>query len=231
MATKKNAVQLNLSVTLNPAAFDFLEKNSPDGDVSGRLAGWTQHWMELQSRGGLMLSPDDHDYISTLNDGKRFKDSRALALAVAKGLKRDEGQFSFTISIDPAFMQPIEELAKESGLTTAELVQNSCAMIWSMNWLYDCTPAEGRMIPFTRKMLEEVAAICGKKTVESTDIGNLIAGGQLIPLSQCGLLTAKRLTSKLEVTAIEIEGMMDELEALRKEVAARSAQPKELVAA
>lgn len=194
---------------------DFLQKNAKEGDLSGTLSSWVSFWLDNQARGGLMLGPDEHDHLAKLNGDKRFRDSRALVRAVEKGLNRDEGQFNFSINIDPAHIQPLEQFAVESGMTVQELVQNSTAMVFAQGWLYDCTPVDGRMIPFTRKMIEDLAALSGNKTMNSADIGNMISAGQLLPLSNALVKQAQRVTGKLEVSEVDFASILDELESLR----------------
>lgn len=179
-------VTLQIAVNVSPASYEFLEKNSKDGDVNSTLSGWMSFWLDNQTRGGLMLAPEDHDHLAKLRDGTRFSSSRQLVRAIEEGLRRDEGQFAFTITVDPTYIQPLQEFAVQSGMTTEELVQNAFSMVTASNWLYDLTPADGRMIPFTAHMLQEIATARGKKVgnVDSTDVYALIGRGLRAPVEE-----------------------------------------------
>ncbi len=176
MIEKKKPVQMQVTVTLKPEAYEFLEKEAKNGDLSGTLGGWCSYYVERQARGGLFLEPEDHDYCASLCDGRRFPDSRSLVRAIEKSVNRVDGQYTYPVNIDPQYNEPINELARQSGMTPAELIQNNNAMILSSNWLYDLTPVNGRMLPFSAKELELIAAARGKRPgyVDSTDIYALI---------------------------------------------------------
>lgn len=233
MARSKNPVQLQVSVTLNPQAMEFLEANCKNGDVNATLSGWAGYWVEQQARGGLMLTPEDHTYLAELNDGKKFRDSRALVRAVEKGLKREEAQYSFTIAVDPAHYPALKENAEAGGLTVEESLDGIVQMIFSNGWVYDFTPRTGRSIPFTAEMVESCKALCDKKSIDSSDISGLIAEGRFLPITRETAAKAKSLMKdqgKAEFDPSDLDALFAELEASRAELAALRKAPRELVA-
>lgn len=168
-------VNVNLTVQLPVSAYNFLEKNAKNGDIQETLARWVQYFIVAQSGGGFILEPQDVDYLNNLSDGKKVRNSRDIVKLVEQGMKREDGQYDFVVSIDPAFIQPLTEYAEQSGLTLQALIQNGCAMIWSCGWLYDLSPKDGRNIPFTESMLRDAALVAGKDSVDSSDIADMIA--------------------------------------------------------
>ena len=230
-AKKANPTQLNVTVTLDPTAFAYLENNAPEGKVNETLATWTQHFMSQQARGGILLDPTDHDYIASLADGKRFKDSRSLVRAIEKGMKRSDGNFSFTINVDPAHVQPLQEQAALSAMSVEELINGAVNMLMTNGWLWDFSPAGGRHIPFTADMLASCAALCEKNSINSTDIAGLIAEGRLVPITRETQKLAKELIpEKVDFTASDIGQLLSELQQLRVENAGLKKAPREVAA-
>lgn len=230
MAGKRySSVQLQLVVTLNSQAYEFLEKNSRDSDLSGTLAGWCAFWAEQQARGGLMLSPEDHDFLAEENGGKRFKDSRALVAAIERGMNRSQGQYALTVKIDPAHYPALKENAEAGGLSVEESLDGIVQMIFASGWIYDFTPDQGRNVPFTYQMLQQCAALCDKRGVDSSDIAGLIAEDRLLPIDRETQAEIRNLAG--EVTADSLLGLVRELGAARQELETLRKAPKELVAA
>ncbi len=233
-APKKNPVQLQVAITIQPQAYEFLEKNAKNGDVSATLASWAGYWLENQARGGILMEPSDHDYLAEMNGGKRFKDSRSLVRAIEKGMNRNEGQHTFTINVDPAHFPALKENADAGGLTVEESLDGIVQMIFSNGWVYDFSPKNGRAIPFTAEMVESTKQLCEKKSIDSSDIAGLIAEGRFLPITRATAAKAKSLMvdqGKMEFEPADLDALFAELEAARKELAALRTAPREMVAA
>lgn len=230
-APKANPTQLQITVVLNPQAMDFLKANAKSGDVSATLSGWTSYWVEQQARGGILLEPTDHDDIAEANGGKRFKDSRSLTRMVMKGLHRDEGAFSFRVNVDPAHVQPLQEQATLSAMTVEELINGAINMLMTNGWLWDFSPENGRHIPFTKEMLKSCGDLCGKHSIDSSDIAGLIAEDRLMPISREIKAEAKQLIDKVDLTMADISALLAELKSAREELKKLRTAPRELVAA
>lgn len=230
MARSKNPVQLQVSVTLNPQAMEFLEVNCKNGDVNATLSGWCGYFMERQARGGIFLEPEDHDGLAELNGGKRFKDSRSLTRVVMKGLQRDEGAFSFRVNVDPAHVQPLQEQAALSAMSVEELINGAINMLMTNGWLWDFSPENGRHIPFTKEMLKACEELCGKHSIDSSDIAGLIAEDRLMPISREIKSEAKQLIDKVDLTMADIGALLKELKSAREELKFLRSAPRELVA-
>jgi len=229
MAAKPSTTTtMQIAVTLTQGALNFLKANAKDGDYAGTLAGWAGFWLDEQSRGGLMLDPQSHDHLSSLNDGKRFRDSRALVRAVERGLQREEGQHTFKINIDPAEFPVLREQAEQQGLTVEESISGMVQYIVSTGMLFDYSPRNGRNIPFTAEMIDAVKGLCGKFAFDSTDVAGLIAENRFLPITRETAKRVKALTNKAEFTPQDIDALVAELETLR---AGKSSNTPELVEA
>ncbi len=228
MAAKpnNNTTTLQIAVTLSQGAVNFLKQSSKDGDYAATLAGWCGFWVDEQSRGGLMLSPQDHDHLSSLNEGKRFRDSRALVRAVEKGLHREEAQYTFTVPVDPAHYPALRENAEAGGLTVEESLEGILQMIFASSWIYDFTPTQGRSIPFTYQMLQATKAVCEKNRIDSSDVEGLIAENRFLPITRETAKRAKSLTGKAEFTPQDIDELLIKLENM---LAGKSSNTNQLV--
>ncbi len=219
MATKKASVQIQVTVTATAETYDFIEKNARDGNISATLAGYCNYFLDRQARGGIFLEPEDHDYIAALNEGKRFPDSRTLVHFVEKGLKRDDGQFSFTVKVDPAHVPVLIERARDGNLTPEELVDGVLQMIFASGMIYDFTPTLGRSIPFTANMLAATAELCERKKIDSSDIAGLIAEDRFIPVPREVKAQMLALSpEKVDFDARDLARYLKELVRLRAEV-------------
>ena len=232
MAKAKNPIQIQVPITLSPEAYEFAQKHAKDGDLSGTVASWCSYYLDNQARGGIALEPVDHQYLADLNGGKRFKDSRSLVTAVEKGLKREGGQFSVTVAIDPLDYPALKENAENANLTVEEFVDGIVKHIFASGWLYSFTPADGRSIPFSAQMLENTAKLCDKHKIDSSDIAGLIAEDRFIPITrETKELAGRLLPNKVDFNSEDIHMLLSELESLRKEYAELKVAPRELVAA
>lgn len=216
MAAKpKQPTQMAINVSLNPGAAEFLERNANGGDQSLLLGQWATFWLDAQARGGIMLAPEEHDYIAGLNEGRRFQTGKQLAEAVAKGLKREDGQYTFPVAMDPAFIQPLTEYAESQGTTLDALVKDGTATLWANNWLYDVCPQQGRMIPMTADTLKKVADICDKANVDSTDVAAMMADGRFVPFSADDTAKIRQLAGKNTIDTRDYMALMRELQEYR----------------
>lgn len=216
MAAKPSTTTtLQVTVNLSQTAVNFLKQNSKDGDYAATLGGWAAYWADNQARGGILLEPDQHDYLSSLNEGKRFRDGKALVRAVEKGLHRESAQYTFTVPVDPAHYPALRENAEAGGLTIEESLEGILQMIFASGWIYDFTPSQGRSIPFTFDMVQAVKTVCEKNSIDSADITGLIAENRFLPITRETAKRAKSLTNKAEFNPQDIDALLMELETLR----------------
>lgn len=220
MAGKPNKPgQMAVTVAMNPGASEYLEKNANGGDAALLLGQWATFWLDSQARGGVMISPEDHNYLATLNNGLRFSSGKQLVAAVERGLKRDDGQFTFPITIDPAYIQPLTEFAEMQGRTVEELVQDAFATVMGNGWLYTLTPADGAIIPLTARTMAVVRDSCRKANVNSEDVAAMLADGRFTPFSAEDLRFVGELAGKNSVDTVDFMRLMRELAALRESAA------------
>lgn len=160
-AQQTQATQIQVTVSLNPAALEYAKKNSKENDLSATLGSWMTFWIDQQSRGGIMVSPEDHDYLAELANGKRFTSSRQLASAVAKGLKRDDGQFASVAKVDPALIVPLQDQAAQMGWTVEELITDALNQVLTNSWVASLEP--DFTLRFTAAAMARLKAIVGKE--------------------------------------------------------------------
>lgn len=220
MAGKPNKPgQMAVTVAMNPGAADYVEKNANGGDASLLLGQWATFWLDSQARGGVMISPEDHNYLATLNNGVKFSSGKQLVAAVERGLKRDDGQFTFPITIDPAYIQPLTEFAEMQGRTVEELVQDAFATVMGNGWLYTLTPVDGAIIPLTARTMAVVRDSCKKANVNSEDLAAMLADGRFTPFSTDDLKFVGELAGKNSVDTVDFMSLMRELAAFRESAA------------
>ncbi len=229
-AAKDTAVQFNIPVTLTRAAHEFVQANSQDGNVATTLSIWCDYFLDRQARGGLMLEPEDHDYLASLvPENRRFKDSRTMVHLIEKGLRRDEGQFTYLIKVDPAHAPVLMERAKDSGLTATELVDGVLQYIFASGMIYDFTPGDGRAIPFTANMLAATAALLEKKNIDSADVAGLIAEDRFLPVTrEVKAQMQKLMPNKVDFDSRDLGKLLKELEKLRLENKSLKTGPRQI---
>lgn len=218
MAGKQTtATSIPVSVAASDKALNYLKQSSGNGDVGATLSRFCTYWLENQAGGGLLLEPADHDYLADLHpDKKRFRDSRSLVRAVEKGMKREEGQFTFQIAVDPAHIPALKDTAENGGLTVEEAITGIVQHIFASGMIYDFTPDQGRSIPFTYQMLVAVKEALDKQYFDSSDIAGMVAENRFVPVTREVAKLAKELTGKVDFTPQDIGELLVELAELRK---------------
>lgn len=217
MAKAASNTVISVQVQLTPKAFEFLSENAKNGDISGLVTQWCTYYLDRQARGGLLLEPEDHDYLAGLNDGKRFRDSRSLVRGVEKGMNREEGQHTFKINVDPAHFPALKENADMQSLTVEEALDGIVQMIFASGWIYNFDPRSGRSIPFTPEMLESCKALCEKNKIDSSDIAGLIAEDRLLPITREMKDLVAELADKRQFDSLDVAALLAELKSLRAE--------------
>jgi hypothetical protein len=173
MAGKPNKPgQMAVTIAMNPGASDYLEKNANGGDAALLLGQWATFWLDSQARGGVMISPEDHNYLATLNNGVRFSSGKQLVAAVERGLKRDDGQFTFPITIDPAWERPLQEAADVMGITSNQLLTEVVNTCMENGWAYSWSPHN--QIIATDADYATIGAAIGKKVFFGRDVAEYL---------------------------------------------------------
>lgn len=156
--TNLQTVIMNLTLPLSEHALKFLHENS-SGEPADQLARWVAYWLDLQARGGLMLDPAAMEHLTKLN-GKKFANVKEIVQLVEKALKREDGQMTFQIAIDPAWHAPLKEIAEQQGTPIEEMMQRFVNEVVSEAWGFGFSPE--RVARFTQQQWDEIRAIVGK---------------------------------------------------------------------
>jgi len=146
-------VLVSIQVPISANDYAWIEKTSGGKPAAEKLASYTKWFIGKQAGGGLMIEPNDMDHLARMNEGVRFATSKDVVRAVEKALKREEGQYSFHISVDPELIKPLEEQAEFNGTTVDELLKhlgNSCI---SNGWYLEVTPTNGCLTPISENDL------------------------------------------------------------------------------
>lgn len=163
------------TITITQATFRFIEDNA-NGDVPGTLTKWLSYFLDRQARGGLMLEPEDTARLAAVRDGKVLKSSREVVSLVEKGLKREDGQYTQTINIDPALITPLEDQAKlmGDGWTVQTLMEAVINMALVNSWAYNFTP--DHTINLTDYEYQRISRVLGKSVFFGSDLSDALCG-------------------------------------------------------
>lgn len=163
-------VLLQISVPVSPGELAYLERDGKGKNAAERLAAFTKWFITRQAGGGLMLEPQDMDYLAELNKGQRFETSRDVVKAVEVALKRDDGQFTFPIQVQPELMPALEENAKYSSATVEEFLQHVGNEVLKNGWFMYITPESGALVPFDKAELLAARKLLGKFNFTGQDL-------------------------------------------------------------
>jgi hypothetical protein len=173
MAAKQaQVVTIPVTINVSEAVYGYITKNAGE-PITPKLQSWLNFYLSQMASGGLMLESVDHDHLAELRDGKRFRTSAQLAREVEKALKREEGQYSYTLQIDPAYVKSVEDRATEQGVSTQQFVADLFAYIMGSGFVYDFTPANGCMFPLEYSDMIAAREILGRE-VNASDYVALI---------------------------------------------------------
>ncbi len=161
---------VSTSVALPQEAWEFLNKTKGNSSVGDRLAGYSRWFMTRQASGGMMIEPEHMDYLAGLNKGRRFENSRDVVSAVEIALKRDDGQYSFTIKVDPTLVKSLEEAAAWQGLSGEQLLDMIVNQVMVNGWCYEFSPDNGRLLPFSKEDIDALSAALGKPVFTGAEV-------------------------------------------------------------
>ena len=164
---KTTTMGVTVQIPMTTEIRKYLEDNA-FGDLPVTLSKWLTFWLENTAGGGLMLEAVDVELLSKLA-GKPFMNSKQVIQMVQVALRREEGQCSFTVQIDPGWFEPLKEIAVSQGRASVEemlteFVNDVIEEVWGYNLHPD------RVARFTLAQWKEVQEITGRASVTGTDI-------------------------------------------------------------
>lgn len=158
-------------ISVSRETYEFIEKNA-NGNMPEALMKWLAYYLDRQARGGIMLEPEDVQYLTGLRDGKPFRSSREVVRAVESGLNREEGQFTFKGNVDPALHAPLKDQAEAMGCTTRDILENVVNQSLTNSWAYSLVPE--RQLNFTERDFEIISKFIGKGSFFGADLARAI---------------------------------------------------------
>lgn len=170
---QKTRVNLALQVNIRPETFDRLTQNMQGIAPSDAISGMCATFLENTADGGVALTPDEVSKIQK-NYGKVVTNSKDVVRATESQKNLSEGRGTFTFSLDPSFLPPLEQRAREVGRPIGELMSDMVDYALYNNWIYDIK-YEGKRRTFPPFVEEALAKKIGIQNFTVTDLLNYIS--------------------------------------------------------
>lgn len=170
---QKARINLGLQVVIRPETFDKLTQNMQGIAPSDALSGMCATFLENAADGGVALTPDQ---VSTIqkNYGKVVTGAKDVVRATESQKNLSEGRGTFTFSLDPSFLPPMEQRAREVGRPIGELMSDVVDYALYQNWIYDIK-YEGKRRTFSPAVEDALAKEIGKQNFTVADLVNYMA--------------------------------------------------------
>ncbi len=159
---KTEDVLLSIQVPVSAQELTYLETNAGTKTPGEKLAAYTSWFIKRQARGGVMIEPQDMDYIASLNEGKRFETSKDVVKAIESSIKRPDGEYSYQIVIPQELKASVEDQAKFNSCTVDQLLQWMGTQVLVDSWIFEFVPAKGSLIPLDEAGLTTARRVLGK---------------------------------------------------------------------
>lgn len=163
-------VLLSIQVPVSAQALVYLEANAGNKTPAEKLAAFTSWFIKRQASGGVMIEPQDMDYIASLNEGKRFETSRDVVKAIESAIKRPEGEYSYSVIIPQELKASVEDQAKFNNCTVEQLLQEMGEQVLVSSWVYEFVPAMGKLVPLDEAGLLTARRVLGKFNFSGGDV-------------------------------------------------------------
>jgi hypothetical protein len=125
-----------LNVTITQEDLTVLGGGDASKVNSGNLGVLCSKLIRTKCDGGVMLTVDEVRLIEK-STGKQVHGGADVVKAAQKPVGVVEGANVFACRIDPEFMGPIEELAKEKGITVSQLMEETIDWAIRNNWPFN----------------------------------------------------------------------------------------------
>lgn len=167
MPTAAEVLAVQLQVRLTENARKYLEENGREDQIE-TLSKWVEYWLDNQARGGFVVTAEHAEYLRTLAK-KAVLDSDGVVKLAERAAQRKDGQFSVSIELDPSYIEPLADIAKQQGRASVqEMLQEFVNDVIGEAWGYNL-PAE-RLARFTAAQWAEIEKIVGREAVFGKDI-------------------------------------------------------------
>ena len=166
----KPTVQLDvpLVVRLREATVSKLtEKCGGSSPVPAMESAATQ-FFDHMANGGFVLSPQEIDTIEK-HYGKPINSTRDIIKATEAKAGLEDGLPTFKFSVDPGYLPPLEQRAREMGTTVEDLMRMVVEQAFYQQWIYGVV-ARGIQVTFSPEEAEFFRAQTGKQGFTAEDI-------------------------------------------------------------
>ena len=171
METAKGKVLLNIPVELPAATYDQIKAFAKVEDPAPKIQAWVKWFLGQYASGGLMLSSAELKQVER-HTGIELATGRQVVDVILKGAGMEDGQHTYRIQLDPAFITPAEETAKSQGVTMQHLVEDAINTMLENGWLYTFVP-EGGVARFSRSDWSVIQKATNKQNPTGADIAAL----------------------------------------------------------
>jgi len=160
-----DAVQIPSMLTLNGEEYARI---APRADTSEKITKVAQGLLTQYVNGGLMLKPEDVAKLDSLLPNG-FDNTSSLIAAVEKSVGQKNGQYAYTLTLDPAMVKPLEELSVMSGIPVSQIINNAWGVIVSNNMLFQIQPSWSPLY-LTSEQRQSIGEKMGKMDFSAEDL-------------------------------------------------------------
>jgi hypothetical protein len=126
--------------------------------------------VEQYSKGGVLLRPSQVHFLEQLA-GAPIQTSEAILQAFENASRRGSanGYLRVTYDVDPAFAEPLEQIAIAQGRDVDAIVQEGLTIVLTNSWLYAIDVSGGTLL-MTKQTREELEELVGESPLTTTGI-------------------------------------------------------------
>jgi hypothetical protein len=137
MEPKKTAkVIVNLpALELSQTDWERLQVQTGKTDPTPNIITWVKYFLQQHMAGGLLVPAVEVQQVEK-KAGVQITRSKDLCDIALKAKGVEDGQFTFHVRVDPVFWGPLEDTAKQQGVTVEYLLTDVCNGVLENSWAY-----------------------------------------------------------------------------------------------
>jgi len=176
---EQSSAMVPITLSLRKTTVDALSSQIQDISLSDWLSTRCRLWVENYVSGSVFLSPDQTRKIEELA-GKPIANGNDVVSAIGKTHDIEDGQRTFLLSLDPAYVGPIADRAKEMGIEPADFINNMWSWALDQNWFTYLEPSYQPPVFFPHFAV--IQRLTGKDRPTGAEIEKAI--GELVTLAK-----------------------------------------------
>ena len=140
MAVKNKVVLMPLQLELNePTAEALGKKVGGDEKLPAALKTLLESFVSLYAQGAFVITPSD---INRMNQatGKQVDTSGKIVDIVEKSAGRSAGEYQFSVTIDPAMVDCLQDIAHSRSMDLPAVVEEAWQSVMMGGWIYEVPP-------------------------------------------------------------------------------------------